>query len=250
MLTDPTFYLAAIPAVILVGLAKGGFAGIGTVSLPLMALAIDPVQAAAILLPIMMVQDVVSVGAYWKKWDRRNLMLLVPGAIVGILIGYLLASRVSMAAFNVALGLIAAAFALRYLLLPQMAPKQGGSLAGYFWGTVSGFTSMIAHSGAPPFQIYVMPQKLERDTFVGTSNAFFGIVNWLKFPAFVALGEFTTENVTTTAVLMPLAIASTWAGVLLVRRVPAEPFYKFIYLLLTIVGLKLMWEGGTALLGA
>ena len=244
MITDPWFYAVAIPAVILVGLSKGGFAGISSLSLPLLALQISPLRGAAIMLPILMVQDVVSVWAYWRKWDWANLKVLFPGAVVGILAGYFLAAYVSDAVFKLALGVISLLFGARYLLPsgPQV-PKPVHLQAGLFWGAMSGFTSMIANAGAPPFQIYVMPQRLPRDVFIGTSLIFFAIVNWVKVPPFIALGLFTRETLLTSFVLFPLAIAATWAGVLLVRRVPADAFYRIIYGLMILVGAKLIWDG-------
>src|SRR5919112_3047075 len=106
MITEPLFYVAATPAVILLGLSKGGFSGVGMLSLPLMALFISPVQAAAITLPILVVQDVVSVWAFRHSWDRRNVAILLPGALVGVLLGYLLAARVSESAVKLAVGTV------------------------------------------------------------------------------------------------------------------------------------------------
>jgi uncharacterized membrane protein YfcA len=243
MITDPHFYLAAIPAVILMGLAKGGFAGVGMLGVPMLALVISPIQGAAITLPILMIQDAISIQAYWKQWDNRNLLILIPGAIVGIVIGYLMASKVSDGPFYLALGAISVVFALRALLLGDVTPKKAGVPAGLFWGVAAGFTSMIANAGAPPFQLYVLPQRLKRDIFVGTSIAFFAIVNWIKLPGFFALGQFTRENMLTTAVLIPLAVVSTWAGVWLVRRTSHDRFYKIIYVLMVLVGLKLVHSG-------
>src|SRR5215210_6625970 len=112
MITDPLFYAAAIPAVTLLGLAKGGFSGLGLLSLPLMALVVSPVQSAAIMLPILIVQDVVSVWSYRKTWDLRNILILLPSGVVGIVSGYLLAAKVSDAAVGLALGLISIVFAV------------------------------------------------------------------------------------------------------------------------------------------
>ncbi|HEV2604295.1 MAG TPA: sulfite exporter TauE/SafE family protein [Microvirga sp.] len=252
MITDPLFYAAATPAVILLGLSKGGFSGVGLLSLPLMALFISPVQAAAITLPILIVQDVVSVWAFRRSWDRRNIVILIAGAIVGTLIGYLLAARVSDAAVTLSVGVISIAFAIRRLIVERREATIAAAPAdvprGLFWGVVTGFTSMIAHAGGPPFQIYVLPQRLPRDTLVGTSAVFFALINWIKVPPYIALGQFTDENLGTSAVLFPLAIASTWAGVWLVRRVPAERFYTIIYILLVCVGAKLVYDGAVALL--
>jgi uncharacterized membrane protein YfcA len=247
MIDDPWFYAVAIPAVILVGLSKGGFAGFSALSLPLLALQISPLRGAVIMLPILMVQDVVSVWAYWRKWDGANLKVLLPGAFAGILAGYLLATYVSDAAFKLALGFISLIFGARYLLWAPAFSKPGHPAAGVFWGAISGFTSMIANIGGPPFQIYVVPQRLPRDVFVGTMSIFFAIVNWVKVPPFIALGQFTRETLLTSVALFPLAIAATWVGVLLVRRVPTDQFNRIIYGLMILIGAKLVWDGTAGL---
>ena len=252
MITEPLFYVAATPAVILLGLSKGGFSSVGMLSLPLMALFISPVQAAAITLPILMVQDVVSVWAFRRSWSMRNLVILLSGAVVGIVLGYFLAAQVSDAAVKLTVGAISIAFAVRRLILErgrtEVAPAPADVPRGLFWGLITGFTSMIAHAGGPPFQIYVLPQRLNREVFVGTGAILFGLINWLKVPPYYALGQFTHEKLATSFALFPLAIASTWAGVVLVRRVPAERFYTLIYLLLITVGLKLAYDGAIAIL--
>jgi uncharacterized membrane protein YfcA len=203
VITDPLFYAAAVPAVTLLGLAKGGFSGLGMLSLPLMALVVSPVQAAAITLPILIVQDVVSVWAYRYTWDRRNVVLLLIGAAFGILAGYLLAAQVSDAAIKFAVGLISIAFSIRRMVLErggrQPKPTLADAPRGIFWGWVTGFTSMIAHAGGPPFQIYVMPQRLPRDVFVGTGAILFALINWIKVPPYLALGQITAENMATQA---------------------------------------------------
>src|SRR4051794_12175713 len=109
-------------------------------------------------------------------------------------------------------------------------------------------TSMIAHAGGPPFQTYVMPQRLARDVFVGTGAVLFAAINWIKLPPYVALGQFTRENLLTSAALFPLAVLATWLGVLLVRQVSGERFYTAIYILLILVGLKLVWQGARGVL--
>lgn len=248
MVTQPSFYAAAIPAVILLGLSKGGFAGLGVLGMPLMSLTIPPVQAAAITLPILIVQDAFSVWVYRRSWDRTNLKILLPGALVGILLAFLFAARMPDAAVALVLGLISIVFALRRFLarrsgsgsMPVAAPNHP---VGWFWGAVAGFTSMVAHAGGPPFQIYVIPQQLPRDIFVGTGVMFFALVNLSKIPPYLALGQFTRDNLLTSMVMFPLAAASTWAGVWLVRRVSGERFYDIIYVLLLLLGGKLVFDG-------
>ena len=239
---------------ILLGLAKGGFSGIGVIAVPMMALAISPVLAASITLPILIVQDVVSVWAFRKTWDAKVLRLMLPSAAVGIALGYALAAFVKPGAVELAVGAVAIVFALLRLWAERSsAPARAPQVERVPWrgvvaGVAAGFTSQIAHAGGPPFQMYVLPKNLPRDTFIGTSAIFFAVVNWMKVPAYWALGQFTREAMATAAVLLPLAIASTYAGVWLVRRVPAANFYRIIYLLLIAVGAKLAWDGAASLI--
>ena len=245
---DPNFYLFALPAVLLIGLAKGGFSGLGALGTPLMAIGIaDPVKAAAILLPILIAQDVVGVAAFRKSWEGSILAAMLPGAIVGIGLGYLLAAYVSADAVMAALGGISILFGLYRLWI-----ERGGRIAasssspgwiGSLFGVATGFTSQIAHAGGPPFQMWVMPKQLHRDVFVGTSAIFFAIINWIKVPAYVALGQFTPENAVASAILLPVAVLASLAGVKLVRRVSVERFYTIIYLLMIAAGAKLLLDG-------
>ena len=240
---------------ILLGLAKGGFSGIGVIAVPMIALAVSPVLAASITLPILIVQDVVSVWAFRKTWDRNVLAVMLPSAAGGIALGYALAAFVKPGAVELAVGAISIVFAVMRLWAERGSasarPAKPEKLPwrGVLAGVTAGFTSQIAHAGGPPFQIYVMPKNLPRDVFIGTSAIFFAVVNWMKVPAYWALGQFTREAMMTALVLLPLAIASTWGGVWLVRRVPAGNFYRIIYVLLIAVGGKLAWDGATSLLG-
>lgn len=252
MIAEWTFYATAIPAVILLGLSKGGLVGVSALGMPLMALTIPPVKAAAVTLPILIIQDMFSVWVYRKSWDRTNLAILLPSAFVGIGLGYLLAAKVPDAAVSLALGVISVLFALRHWWRRAPAAPPGNKPlnrpVGWFCGIAAGFTSMIAHAGGPPFQIYVMPQNLPRDIFVGTGVLFFAVVNLVKVPPYFLLDQFTPENLLTSVSLFPLAIASTWAGVWLVRRISGPRFYTLIYALLFLVGCKLVVDGVSGLM--
>jgi hypothetical protein len=246
MITSPLFYAAAIPAVILLGLAKGGFSGIGVLSVPLMTLAVSPVQAASITLPILIVQDAVSVWVFRRAWDGRSLALLIPSSLVGIVLGYGLAAHVSSAAVELAVGLISLVFGVRQFWIIWrgiVRPHNSSSVIGGLWGVTAGFTSQIAHAGGVPFQIYMLPKRLERDVFIGTSAIFFAATNWMKVPAYAALGQFTRANMATSLALFPLAVGSTIVGAKLIRSVEPERFYKLVYALLVLTGVKLTWDG-------
>src|SRR5688572_31586123 len=211
-----------------------------------MALVIDPVRAAAILLPILIAQDIVGVWSFRKHLDWYVLGWTLPGATLGILIGYLFAARVSAAGVMALLGSISIAFGAYRLWLGRHGMAKNGGLSpgwvGSLAGVVSGFTSQNAHAGAPPFQLWVLPRRLPRDVLVGTWAVYFAALNWIKVPAFAALGQFTATNLWTAAALLPVAIVSTFAGVWLVRRIDGERFYRIIYWLMILVGVVLLLE--------
>lgn len=246
MLTDPAFLIAAILSVTVLGLAKGGFAGLGALATPILALAIAPVTAAAILLPILIVQDVVSVWAFRKTWDRRIVLIMLPGALVGVAGGWFFADRLSEDAVMAALGAISVAFGLWRLWLERGGRQPLASTSpgwvGTLFGAATGFTSQIAHAGGPPFQMWVGPKRLPHETFVGTSSILFAVINYAKLPAYLALGQFTHENLIASAALIPLAILSTFAGVWLIRRMATARFYTMVYLLMVALGAKLLFD--------
>lgn len=244
---DYAFWLLAIPAVLLVGLAKGGFSGAGALGLPLFALAIDPVRAAGILLPILIVQDIVSVAAFRRTWDGRVLAIMLPGAVVGVVLGWWFAASVSSRAVLIAVGAISVLFGLYRLWAERggriAAPSNSPGWVGALFGVATGFTSQIAHAGGPPFQMWVMPRRLERDVLVGTTAIFFAALNWIKVPAYVALGQFTRDNMLVALALLPFALGGSLAGVALVRRIAMDRFYTIIYVLMVGAGAKLLWDG-------
>jgi uncharacterized membrane protein YfcA len=245
--TDLRFFLFAIPAVILIGLAKGGFSGLGALGTPLIALGIDPIRGAAILLPILIVQDAVGVAAFRRSWDGRILAIMLPGAIAGVALGYAFAASVSERGVMAALGAVSILFG-GYRLWAERgrrieAPSNSPAWVGTLFGLATGFTSQIAHAGGPPFQMWVMPRRLPRDVFVGTTAIFFATLNWIKVPAYAALGQFSRGNLEAAFVLLPFAIASSLAGVRLVRRVPVERFYTIVYALMIAAGAKLLLDG-------
>jgi hypothetical protein len=249
---NPAFYLTAIPAVILLGLSKGGFSGLSSLAMPLVALAISPVKAAAIVLPILIVQDWVSVWAFRRDWDLRNLAILAPAGAIGVAAGWLMAARVDEQAVRLAVGLISVGFVAFMLLrdrLASAAATEATVAPGLFWGAVAGFTSFVSHTGAPPTMVYLLPQRLTPRIFAGTSAILFAIVNLLKVGPYFALGQFSRDNLSASASLLPVAVASTFAGVWLVRRVSAERFYVAVLALTFLVGVKLIWDGAWGLWG-
>jgi uncharacterized membrane protein YfcA len=246
------FYLAAIPAVILVGLSKGGFSGLSLLSIPLLALVTSPIRAAAIMLPILIVQDVVSVWAYRRSFNRRIVTVMIPGGILGILVAAITAAYVTDAIVVLGVGIISSGFVLYTWVRPSGSHetlRTGSIPSGVFWGACSGFTSFIANAGGPPFQVYVLPQRLSPQLYAGTMTMVFAAINWLKVGAFFAIGQVSLKNFSISATLFPLAIAATLAGIWLVRRVSGRLFYRIIYALTFLIGVKLIFDGTRSLIG-
>ncbi len=247
MLNDYPAIAAAVIAVILVGFAKGGFSGLGALATPIMALAMQPVSAAAVLLPILIVQDCISLYSFRGQWNKSILAWMVPGALVGVVMGWALAAQLTVSVILALLGAITLAFGLWRVwterggagLAASTAPDWLGSL----FGVATGFTSQIAHAGGPPFQMWVAPKRLPHTEYVGTNVLLFSILNWMKVPAYWQLGQFHADTLKTSAILIPLAIISTLAGVWLIRRLNGDFFYKMINWLMITLGARLLWQG-------
>lgn len=253
ILHDPLFWLIGISAVIFLGLGKGGFIGVGSLAMPLMALVVPPVQAAAIMLPLLIVQDAVGVWSFRRSWDRHILRIMLPGAVLGVALGYFFAASLPEQWILLALGLISILFGAQQLWTARggrAAPSHRlPDWAGALCGVASGLTSQIAHAGSPPYQLYVFPQRLTRDVLVGTTAIFFALVNLIKVPAYAALAQFTLANLLAAAALMPFAIGTTFAGVWMVRRVQTGSFYTLVNLLTVLVGMKLLMDALRFIMG-
>ncbi|MGL4322910.1 MAG: sulfite exporter TauE/SafE family protein [Beijerinckiaceae bacterium] len=247
-LTQPAFWLAATIAVTLFGLSKGGFSGLAVLSVPILAMAVPTLIAAAILLPVLISQDMVGLWTFRKHLDRKSLLILFAGAVAGTVIGALLASRVPVEAITLLLGIIALVFGTNWWVQrlrghPEKPPHRASDAAGLFWGTLTGITSFIAHAGAPPAQVYLMPLRLPPLVFAGTMTFIFAGLNLVKLLPYTALGLFTRETLIASAILFPIAVLSMLAGVELVKRLPVARFYPIIYGLLIVMGIRLIWTG-------
>ena len=248
MITDLWFYAAAIPAVLMFGISKGGFGGgLGTLAVPLMALVISPVQAASILLPILCLMDLLSLWAYRRKWVWTELRVLLPASLIGIGVGTLLFEYMSPSVIRLIIGVVAVLFTLHFLIsrrhgvnaelpdFPQSAALLGGSAAG--------FTSFVAHAGGPPISMYLLRRPLNRTDFVATTVLFFAVVNYVKLVPYAWLGQLQSANLMTSLALSPLAPVGVMLGVYLHKRVSDRLFFGVVYVLLLLVGLKLIWDG-------
>lgn len=248
MIADPWFYAVAIPAVLLFAISKGGFGGgLGITAVPLMALVISPVQAAAILLPILCVMDLVALWKFRGKWLWPELQVLLPASLIGILVGTLLFEYMSVAVVRLIVGSVAITFTLHFWI--HSVRSYGATLANYplsyGWAaaSVAGFTSFVAHSGGPPISMYLLRRPLDRTDFAATSIVFFAVVNYVKLVPYTWLGQFDTGNLATSAVLAILAPIGVFIGAWLHSRVSDRFFFAVVYVLLLVVGMKLVYDG-------
>lgn len=243
---DLLFYIVAVPAVLLIGISKGGFAGgLGVLAVPMMALAISPKQAAGIMLPILCVMDVTGFRIWAARCDLRLLWRLLPGAVLGILIGALTFQFVSDAMLKLMVGVLALAFTLNHWLkgrvrVPGHLPD---AASGTFWSGLSGFTSFMAHAGGPPIMIYLLPRQVDRAVLVGTATIYFAVVNYVKLVPYAILGQLDVENLMTSLVLAPVAVLGVKMGAWLHERIDPVLFFRLLYGFLFLTGLKLCWDG-------
>ena len=212
-----------------------------------MAMVVPPLQGAAIIMPILIVQDFVSLWAFRRTWDRKLLSMFLPGAFVGLIVGALLASRVSNAFVELMVGLIATSFVIQHWLSKPPnkddPPREPRIVPALFWGTLSGFASFIANIGGVPFQAFTVPLRLPPAVYAGTATILFVFSNWIKLVLFLMLDQFTADNLAISATLLPVAVAATFFGVWLVKRMQPARFYGIVTTLTFILGMKLIWDG-------
>jgi uncharacterized protein len=242
LLSDPLFVAASLLGVCLLGVSKGGFFGLGVMALPLMSLFVPPLQAGAIILPTALAQDVVTVWHYRREWSAWNLKIMLPSMAVGIFVAWLLAASLSAAHIRLALGIIAALFVLRHWLASRFEryTPVPNNFTGMLFGFIGGVTTMLANAGGPVWQMHLLPQKLDKFTYVGTVAILFAVSNVIKIGAFGTLGFLTVENLLVGLALVPVAVIANYAGIWLVRRTSPEMFFRVAYVLMFFIALELM----------
>jgi uncharacterized membrane protein YfcA len=247
IVSQPGFYAVAVPAVLLMGLAKSGFlGGFGSLAVPVMALAVPVPQAAAIMLPLLFVMDAVGLQQLWRQRDRALLRLLLPAGLLGTVVGTLLFGVLSAKNVAAIVGGMTLLFLAQRLLFPPHAdaPPPPRPL-GFVLGIASGFSSFVAHAGSPPINAYVLPLRLPPIRFVATMAVFFATVNLSKWIPYAWLGLIDAHNMSTSLVLMPFAPIGVWLGVWLTRRIASTWFYRIAYAGMFLTGAKLLWDGVT-----
>ena len=245
VIEDPFFYAVAVPAVLLVGISKSGFgAGFGSLAVPLMALAVSVPQAAAILMPLLLVMDLMGLRAFRGHFDWSLLRFLLPFGLLGSVIGFLLFKLLDPRALAGIVGVLTLVFLAQRLAFPPRAnsPPPPRWIGGILT-TASGFTSFVAHAGGPPINAYMIPQKLPPLVFTATMAVFFFAVNLSKWGPYAWLGLLDMRNMVTSLALLPIAPLGVWVGVRIAHRIDPVLFYRVVYTGMLMTGLKLVWDG-------
>ena len=245
LITDPFFYAVAVPAVLMLGISKSGFgAGFGSLAVPVMALAVAVPQAAAILMPVLLLMDLLGMAAFRKNFDLTLMKFLVPFGLLGTVVGALLFRMLDARLVAGIVGIFTLLFLAQRLLFPPRPdspppPKWLGALLT----VTAGFTSFVSHAGGPPLSAYVLPMRLSPLNFAATMAFFFFVINLSKWIPYGLLGLLDLRNMATSLALLPLAPVGVWIGVRLARIVSPVLFYRLVYIGMFLTGSKLVWDG-------
>ena len=241
------FWITAVITIILAGISKGGFgSGPAAIATPLLSLVMPVAEAAALLLPILLIADAFTIHQYRNDVDRPNLKALLPGAMIGVVLGSLVFYQFvgNERVLKFGIGVIAVSFVLYQLLrnrLAQSLTKRTPSVfMGWIMGAIAGFVSTLAHVGGPIVVMYLLPQRLPRHLFIGTAAVFFFIVNTVKLIPYTILDLFAVGNLWITLLLLPVAYIGVRVGVWLNNRFTDKWFNRVMYSVLLIVGIQLI----------
>lgn len=249
MISDPLFYLVAIPAILIFGMSKGGVGGASAaLAVPLMALVVDPLLAAAVMLPLLVVMDFTALFRFLPFCEWRHIKRLLPAAFLGVLLASLLMGRLSADGLRLAMGILGLIFCAAYLLEYSGAMKalkgwRPGIVAAGLWGGLAGFASAQVHAGGIPASIYLYRQGMDRYQLTGTSAVFFTALNLFKLGPYASLNLFTGEVLLTALMLSPLAPLGVLLGKWLLPRIREHWYYPSLVFFLGIASARLVWVG-------
>jgi uncharacterized protein len=239
--------LLAALAVLFIGLSKAGFGGgLGMLTTPLCVMAFDAKSAIGIILPLLCAGDAFSLYHYWGKWEQRNLRFLLPGVVLGVIIGVRLIGHFSPRQLNVAIGVLAVAFVVFQVVKEQIFRAEGtfapNHKIGVPCGIGAGITSSFAHGAGPVVSVFLIPQKLPKEIYVGTTVLVFTCINWIKVPFFIQNGIITWATLKTSLWYLPIIPIGVWLGVWLNRKFSDEAFNRWVYVLTFLTGLELIFH--------
>ncbi len=237
----------AIPAVLFAGISKGGFSGGASFAgAAILALVLDPVVVIGVMLPLLMLMDVRLLPAYWKKWSWEESLVLILGAVPGVVLGAVTFSTADADIIRILIGGLSLLFVIWQMTKHFLdLQRQVGKTVGFVCGGVAGFTSYVAHAGGPPAAIYLLGRNLSKTQYQATTVLVFWVINGLKVGFYGAIGMFTVQTMTLGIILAPVAILGAWIGIRLHHTIPDRIFFLVTYVLLSLTGAKLIWSGLT-----
>ena len=241
------FWVVAVIGAIFTGAGKGGLPIVGALTVPVMSLAISPVAAAGLMLPVYVVSDWFGLYAYRKEFDKRVLIIACIGMSIGVMVGWAVAEHIPENWVTALVGVISILFSLNQLLRKAVvaAARRAEVAPGLFWCTIAGFTSFVSHTGGPPYQVWTLPLGMRKAVFAGTSTIAFAYINALKLIPYFFLGQITVSSLETALMLMPVAVVSVWLGVWAVKKLPEKAFFTFVTWSLLLIGVDLVIKGVT-----
>lgn len=251
LISDPSAIALALAGVFVIAFMKGAFGGgAATVGIPLLALAMDPLTAGALLAPLLVFMDVFALR-YFKPstWSLPDLARLMPSLIVGIAVGYFALRLMNRHMAEIAIASTTLAFTAHWFLKRGNVAVAGASngfamLAGF----ASGVTTMVAHAGGPPTAMYLLRRGLSKQVFAGTMSIAFAAGNLIKLPPWLLVAEKPAGFGWLMLIclpVIPLAVALGWR---LHNRLDEKRLYQLCYALLTVTSMKLLWDGAIGLM--
>ncbi len=246
MSPDILFWVFAGLATFVVGASKGGVPGVGILAVPILSQAVSPVMAAGLLLPLLVVSDIYGLWLYRKSYDLWNIQIIVAASLIGIGIGWATAQYNNDNIVKLIVGFIGIWYSIDIYMRNRkkvdVPARKADVPRGIFWGSIAGFTSFVAHAGGIPFQMYVLPQKLDKMTYAGTATIAFTIINVLKLPPYWIIGQINVGSLEKCVYLIPVALFGAWAGYRLTKILPQDVFFKAVEIALFLVSLKLIYD--------
>jgi uncharacterized membrane protein YfcA len=239
-----TVYVTVVIAILgfMIGFAKGGFNALGALLTPILSLVLPVASAVGVLLPMLIVGDVFAVYMYWKEWDLSLVKRMLPAGIVGALAGTFLLSSVSPDGLRVVLGLfvlvsVAYKFLSDRIQAMRYQPRLWHAPAA---GLLSGIASGMFNSGGPPFNSYLLLQKLQARPFIATTAIFFALLNLIKVPGFLYTGVLDLPMLFSlwwVLLFIPLGI---WVARMTIVRLSPAAFEWIVIILLIFSSLWLL----------
>lgn len=241
-LTALSWTLLAVAAVI-VGISKTAIPGAGSVAIAIFAAVLPARESTGAILPLLIVADVFAVWSYRRDANWRALLRLIPAVVVGMALGLLFLALANDTVARIVIGLIllsVIAFTLGRRWLGRRA-AEAGPVASAAYGTLGGFTTMVANAAGPVMSMYFIAKKFSVKEFLGTAAWFFAIVNLSKVPFSIGLGFITPSSLLMNLVLAPLAIAGAVLGLWLAKKLDQVLFERLVILFTLIGAAYLLW---------